>query len=80
MKADHLENGLFAYRPTIALIDYVTPVCVDSGPLDMTYIFIRFYDYSVLIVQTPCHFPTLCSYNIFTNALLYVIPKHFMNL
>ena len=25
-------NGLFAYRPTAALIGYGTPVCVEYGP------------------------------------------------
>ena len=71
-----MANGLFAYRPTVALIGYGAPICVDTG-------FIGFYILQcLLIVQAHGRFLPLfiAKKNKITDALVYVIAKHSMTL
>ena len=77
MSRSCVENDLFAYRPTVALIGYGTPVCVESGSGQGWHILIWVYLLQCLwIVQTYGCFPTLYCYRIIITAFRHSQALH----
>jgi hypothetical protein len=73
-------NGLFAYKLSAALIGYGASVCVDSGHGQNRYFYYVLFTAVSINCPNARSRPTLYFYRIFTNALLFAIPKHSMNL